>query len=587
MKNRFAATPRFGANLIAPDHTRFTLWAPDCERVMLEIEGLAPIAMPREEGCFIAEAPCGAGSRYRFRVQPDLAVPDPAARAQAGDVHDASLVVDPCAYEWKYPEWRGRPWHEAVIYELHPGCAGGFAGAIRLLPDLAALGVTAVELMPINDFPGQRNWGYDGVLPYAPDTAYGTPDELKTLIDTAHGLGLMVFLDVVYNHFGPDGNYLHAYASPFFRSDRSTPWGDAIDFRRPEMRVFFSDNALLWLLEYRFDGLRFDAVHAIRDRDFLVELARSVRSGIEPGRHVHLVLENDDNDAALLRNGFNAQWSDDSHHALHVLLTGEQGGYYSDYAKPAEALARVLKEGFAYQGEPSPHRDGEPRGTPSRDLPPTAFVAFLQNHDQIGNRAFGERLSVLAPPAALSAATLLLLLAPLVPLLFMGEEWGETRPFLFFADHRAELADQVREGRRREFACFAAFADPEARARIPDPNDRATFEASIPGKPAERTPVQRATRDFHAHLLALRAAHIVPHLPGARALEAEALGPHGVRASWRLGNGAQLTIAANFGTTALPCPPGAGECLAAFPHAAFPPGALPGHSAAAWLQHRS
>ncbi len=587
MNNRFATTPRFGANFIAPERTRFVLWAPDCDWVTLEIEGMKEIPMRAEGGRFIAEAKCGAGTRYRFRIRSDLAVPDPAARAQAGDVHDASVVVDPRAYAWRHPGWLGRPWHEAVIYELHAGAVGGFSGVTRRLPELAAFGVTAIELMPIADFPGRRNWGYDGVLPYAPDTAYGTPEELKELIDTAHELGLMVLLDVIYNHFGPEGNYLGAYASPFFRTDAATPWGEAIDFRKPEVRFFFIDNALLWLMEYRFDGLRFDAVHAIRDRSFLLELARSVRGAIEPGRHVHLVLENDENDADLLRSGFDAQWSDDAHHALHVLLTGESGGYYADYPKPAEALARVLKEGFAYQGEPSRFRDGRRRGSPSRDLPPTAFVIFLQNHDQVGNRAFGERLALLADPASLAAATLLLLLAPQIPLLFVGEEWGENRPFLFFTDHREELAALVREGRRREFSRFADFSDPKARARIPDPNDPATFLRSIPTPAEARTKDQGMVRAFHARLLALRTTHIMPHLPGTRALEAEALGTSGVRAAWQLGNGARLTIAANFGPEPIPCLTGKGERLAAVPETSFPLNRLPARSAAAWLDRRS
>jgi maltooligosyltrehalose trehalohydrolase len=583
MTNRFAAKTHFGASLSASNLTRFTLWAPDANHVMLEIEGAAPVPMSGKNGHFEVEAPCGAGAHYRFRVRPDLAVPDPASRAQADDVHGASLVVDPSAYEWRHPEWMGRPWHEAIIYELHVGAIGGFAAVTQMLPELAALGVTAVELMPINDFPGHRNWGYDGVLPYAPDASYGTPDQLKHLIDTAHGLGLMVFLDVVYNHFGPDGNYLHTYSSHFFRKDMMTPWGEAIDFRRPEVRLFFIDNALLWLQEYRFDGLRFDAVHAFHDRDFLVEMGRSVRKAIESDRYVHLVLENDDNDAEALRQGFDAQWSDDGHHALHILLTGERVGYYADYPDPAAALVRVLKEGFAYQGEASGHRGGERRGSASGDLPPTAFVLFLQNHDQVGNRAFGERLTVLANPAALAAATLLMLLSPQIPLLFMGEEWGETKPFLFFTDHHGELAEMVREGRRREFTAFADFADSATRERIPDPNDPGTFLASVPTNEPRRTQAQQVTRVFYAGLIALRSSHIIPHLPGTQAIQAETLGASGVRAVWRLGNGAELTIAANFGATAVPCAEGNGDRLAAVPAAEFPRGQLPGCSAAAWL----
>ena len=280
---------------------------------------------------------------------------------------------------------------------------GGFRGVRDDLPRLKELGVTAIELMPVNDFPGKRNWGYDGVLPYAPDSAYGTPDDLKELVDTAHGLGLMMFLDVVYNHFGPDGNYLGSYAPQFFRDDVKTPWGPAIDFRRREVRDYFTCNVLMWLTEFRFDGLRFDAVHAIQEQDWVEEMAAAVRATIDPDREVHLVLEHH-NAASHLRKAVDAQWNDDGHNVLHVLLTGEDGGYYADYANdPAAKLARVLAEGWVYQGERSAYLKA-PRGEPSGDLPPYAHVLFLQNHDQIGNRAFGERLTSLTPANALEAA---------------------------------------------------------------------------------------------------------------------------------------------------------------------------------------
>src|SRR5215510_2682793 len=476
----FARDLPFGATLLAPDRTRFRLWAPAEQEVAVEIEGQSAAPMSRgEAGWFEVEAPCGAGARYRYRLGSGLAVPDPASRCQAEDVHGPSLVVDPRAFRWRHPDWRGRKWQETVLYELHAGALGGFAGVQATLPGLAALGVTAVELMPINDFPGRRNWGYDGVLPFAPDRAYGTPDELKALVDAAHAEGLMIFLDVVYNHFGPDGNYLGLYAPQFFRSDIATPWGAAIDFRRPEVRRFFTENALYWLMEYRFDGLRFDAVHAISEPDWLDEMAATVRRTVERGRHVHLVLENDGNAAGHLRCGFDAQWNDDAHHVLHTLLTGEADGYYTDYAdRPADRLARCLAEGFAYQGEPSSYRNGRPRGSPSADLPPTAFVSFLQNHDQIGNRPFGDRLTQSVDPAALQAAIALQLLCPQIPLVFMGEEGASPAPFLFFTDHHGELAKAVRDGRRREFAEFKGFHDGEQAELIPDPNAPETFEAS-------------------------------------------------------------------------------------------------------------
>jgi malto-oligosyltrehalose trehalohydrolase len=421
-----------------------------------------------------------------------------------------------------------------------------FVGELQRLADL---GVTAVELMPIAEFPGTRNWGYDGVLPFAPESSYGSPDDLRNLVDAAHANGLMIFLDVVYNHFGPDGNYLSLYAPPMFRNDSPTAWGPAIDFRRREVRRFFTENVLYWLTEYRFDGLRFDAVHAIPEPDWLDEMAAEVRATVEANRQVHLVLENDDNAASHLAKDFDAQWNDDGHHIMHLLLTGESDGYYRDYAdRPAERLARCLKEGFIYQGEASPHRGGKPRGTRSADLPPSAFVLFLQNHDQIGNRALGERLTTLSQPAALEAAIALLLLCPQIPLLFMGEEVASTSPFLFFTDHYEELAKAVREGRRREFAHFGQFFDPQMLERIPDPNSIDSFNRS---KPAP-DPVKATARELlYRRLLTLRRAEIAPRLAGAHAEDAEAIAAAAVVARWRMGDGALLTIATNLGSTSV------------------------------------
>ena len=514
---------------------------------------------PTGGGWFEAEAACGDGTRYRYLLPDGTAIPDPASRGQDSDVHSASIVVDPASYHWRHPQWIGRPWHETVLYELHAGVLGGYAGVARQLQRLAELGVTAIELMPIAEFPGARNWGYDGTLPYAPERSYGTPDELRALIDAAHGHGVMVFLDVVYNHFGPDGNYLPILAPEMFRDDVSTPWGPAIDFRRPEVRRFFTENALYWLLHYRFDGLRFDAVHAIPERDWLDEMAAEVRGTIEPKRHVHLVLENDRNDAACLTHAFNAQWNDDAHHVLHVLLTGEREGYYEDYIdNPADRLARCLKEGFIYQGEPSPHRGGKSRGSPSATLPPTAFVLFLQNHDQIGNRAFGERLTTLADPCALEAATALQLLAPQIPLIFMGEETASEAPFLFFTDHNPELAKAVREGRKAEFSTFSQFSDPALIARLPDPNACDTFERS---KSTSQHEHATERTQLYQRLLGIRATEIVPRLKDTRALAAHALGSAGVLARWRMGHASTLTIACNLAQADVDLPPLAGRFL--------------------------
>lgn len=593
----FSFAPAFGAQVLEDGRTRFTLWAPSVRQVCVEIDGQSSLPMePASDGRFVVEAACGDGARYRYRVFADdddqgTPIPDPASRAQAGDIDGPSLVVDPRRYTWRHPEWLGRPWHETVIYELHIGALGGLEGVGRHLSYLASLGITAIELMPVSEFPGGRNWGYDGVLPYAVEASYGSPDAMKALIDEAHAHGLMVFLDVVYNHFGPDGNYLASYAEAFFRNDLATPWGGAIDFREAAVRRYFIDNALMWLQEYRIDGLRFDAVHAISERDFLIEMAREIRRHIDPQRHVHLVLENEGNNASLLTperfpECFDAQWDDDWHNVMHVLLTGEGEGYYADFVEEATAkLARCLSEGFIYQGQRSRH--GHVRGEPSGHLPPHAFVAFLQNHDQIGNRALGERLSRLADPEALAAATVLLLLSPMVPLLFMGEEWGSTRPFLFFTEHRDELAEAVREGRRGEFADFAAFRDEAARNAIPDPNDPRTFDASIPDFAAREASPHDAWLARYRSLLALRHAEIVPRLEGAASLGADVLGEKAVFARWRMGDESQLVIALNLSDDPVAIADfGAGRCLYETGEgvaATAERGTLASRSAVAWL----
>jgi len=551
---------RHGAVMLDQQHTRFALWAPDAKSVSVEFEnGPAQALQPEQDGWFVLDAKCVAGTRYRYNValneQDTLTVPDPASRAQDGDVHGYSIVVDQDAYQWQNTEWQGRPWHEAVIYELHVGALGGYAGVEKRLQHLVDTGVTAIELMPIAQFPGDRNWGYDGVLPYAAQSSYGTPDQLKHLIDTAHGLGLAVILDVVYNHFGPDGNYLGAYAKHFFRSDKKTPWGDAIDFRRREVHDFFIHNTMMWLQDYRFDGLRFDAVHAIEDPTFLQDLAQHVRDAIPAERHVWLTLENEFNEAARMDQGYDAQWNDDGHNTLHVLLTGETDAYYTDFAeKPTQKLARLLGEGFVYQGESTRH--GHARGEPSGHLPPTSFVLFLQNHDQIGNRAFGERLVQLSPPQALQAATALLLLSPMIPLMFMGDGWGASDPFVFFPACYDELADAVRGGRRGEFKDFAAFKDTAKREQIPDPNALKTFEASRSAFDAllletDKGQDHRNWLALYTTLLEIRRTELFPRRHGASALGVKELGDKAVSARWKLGDGSELRIDLNLGTEAV------------------------------------
>jgi maltooligosyltrehalose trehalohydrolase len=550
-----------GPKFLGDGRVLFRLWAPSVHAVGLQIGARDPMIMQmREDGWFCLEAAAAHGDTYRFVLPDGLSVPDPASRAQADDVHGASILVDHSLYPWKHTAWRNRPWHEAVIYELHVGICGGFAGVKERLKSLAALGVTAIELMPIADFPGRHNWGYDGVLPYAPARAYGTPDELKELVDAAHEFGLMIFLDVVYNHFGPDGAYLHTYAKTFFDPEVHTPWGAAIDFKQPQVKTYFIENAMMWLNEYHFDGLRFDAVHAIAPEAFLPVLAAAIRERAD--REVHLVLEHEGNDAALLRGPpskrFDAQWADDWHHCVHVLLTGETEGYYESFAHaPAQHLARAMAEGFVYQGEISPHH-GLPRGKYSADLPSTAFVICLQNHDQVGNRAMGDRLTKLAEPRALAVAITMLLLSPKIPMLFIGEEWGSITPFLFFTDHNKELADLIREGRRKEFQHFAAFKDEALRAKIPDPNDPATFNNSIPDPEEASSPAHAKVYELYKKLLAIRHAQIMQGIPNCRSLGARALSPKAVIGAWRMGDARTFTCAANFGDTAVAfdTPPG-------------------------------
>ncbi len=534
------------------DRTLFRLWAPAAKRVELLLDRALPM-QPVVDGWHEVSVPgAGAGTLYRFRIDGDVQVPDPASHFQPQDVNGPSQVVDHDSYRWRASAWRGRPWNEAVMLELHVGTftpEGTFAAAIDKLDHLVETGITAIELMPVADFAGRRNWGYDGVLLYAPDSVYGRPDDLKALVDAAHERGLMVLLDVVYNHFGPEGNYLARYAPAFFTAAH-TPWGAAIDYRVPQVRAFALDNARHWLQHYGFDGLRLDAVHAITEQGeppLLHEIGRvAAEIAQADGRQIHLVLENDNNEARWLdphgHGKYRAQWNDDYHHAWHVLLTGESKGYYQDYADdPARHLARVLASGFAYQGEPSPHRQGRTRGEPSGALAPAAFVDFLQNHDQIGNRPLGDRLTELTSEDALAAALAVTLLAPMPPLLFMGEEWGSKRPFPFFCDFHGELAQAVRKGRREEFkAAYAALGD-----EIPDPLDETTFRSARLDWDAREEPGGRRRLDLVRALLDVRRREVVPRVAaasfGGAAHDAGVL-----RAYWPLGDGSALHLLANL-----------------------------------------
>ncbi len=559
---------------IAPDgRVRFRLWGPDCDGIRLAIAGGPTLPLERDgDGWYeLVTDAAQAGTLYQYELPDGLRVPDPASRFQPRDVHGPSEVIDPTGFEWR-DEFNGRPWSDAVVYELHVGtftADGTFTAATERLAHLEALGVTAIEIMPVSDFPGARNWGYDGVLPYAPDSCYGRPDDLKRLVASAHERGIMVILDVVYNHFGPDGNYLPVYAKRFFTDRHETPWGAGINYdgqdSRP-VRDFAIENALYWLEEFNLDGLRLDAVHAIKDDSpthLLDELAHAVHA-MRRGRPTHLLLENEENDPRRLARdaedapgSFTAQWNDDVHHVLHVAATGEETGYYADYKGRTDLLGRALAQGFAYQGEIMPYR-GETRGAPSGFLPPVAFVAFIQNHDQIGNRAFGDRLTTIVSPERLRALHAITLLLPQVPMLFMGEEWGARTPFPFFCDFSGELADAVRRGRRDEFKRFPEFQDPAMRDRIPDPLAEATFTS---GK-LDWSIVDAVALTRTQTLLDIRRRSILPLLPQIRhGGTATELGQGAVAVRWDAGQAGTLLLAANLSDQPVSLPGHGGTVL--------------------------
>lgn len=551
---------KFGTQL-TPDGCRFRLWAPACSRVSVLLHDREQTVQmhPRPRGWHEIEVSgVRPGMRYSFVLENGQQVPDPASRFQPLDAEGPSQIVDPLEFEWTDLGWRGRPWEEAVIYELHVGTftpEGTFRAAIDKLDYLAGLGVTAIELMPIADFPGKWNWGYDGVLLYAPDCDYGHPNDLKALVDAAHARGLMMFLDVVYNHFGPKGNYLNLY-TPALTDKHHTPWGNAVNFDddgAAMMRDFTFANAKYWITEYRFDGLRFDAVHEIRDdgpRHMLQDMAEQVRSASD-GRYIHLVAENAENQAGWMKRRedlrpvfYTAQWSDDIHHCLHAAVTGEAFEYYVDYAGRPDLLARSLAEGLAFQGEAAQYKGGA-RGEPSAHLPPLAFVSFLQNHDQVGNRPHGDRLHAIAPAEAVRAATAINLLSPHVPLLFMGEEWGSERPFPYFTNMGEELDPIIREARKQEFADspWVGHSLPP-----PDPSARETFEgAKLDWGEAEQ-PEHGKWLELTRRLLEARRREIVPRLLFSRgdASRYELIADKGVQVSWVLGDDSRLTLDANL-----------------------------------------
>ncbi len=555
----------FGAEVLPDGRVRFRLFAPAAERVALAIQGQERQAEMRPLGggwheCVTEQA--GVGSRYRFVLPDGTHVPDPVSRFQPEDVNGPSEVIAPGSYTWRDGAWKGRAWHEAVIYELHIGTftpEGTFRAAIGKLDHLRDLGVTVMEIMPVGDFSGDRGWGYDGVLWYAPDAAYGRPEDLKALVEAAHARGIAVLLDVVYNHFGPEGNYIPKYFPNLLTERHKTNWGAAVNYDDKQsevVRELAIHNALYWIEEFHLDGLRLDAVHAIMDespKHLLTELAERVRA-LETPYAVHLVLENEKNEAFRLTRDegnrpehFTAQWNDDIHHVLHTAATHEDAGYYADYQGDTELLGRALAEGFAFQGQASVCT-GEARGESCAHLPPTAFVSFIQNHDQIGNRAFGERINDISKDDAMKSLVAVYLLLPQVPMMFMGEEWRASTPFPYFCDFHGELADKVREGRRDEFKNFPEFQDPKKRDAIPDPLAMSTFASAKLKWEEMGEPEHAECLGRHRELIAVRQREIAPMLNSitGNAGAFDVLGPGAVLIRWATNNGKELRLYANL-----------------------------------------
>ena len=528
----------FGA---LPDHDEvtFRVFAPETRQIRLHLltGAAAGIHEPRVQrdgiGEFVVRG-AGAGDRYMYSLDGSNPLPDPGSRFQPEGVHGPSEIVDPDAYRWRHGKWRVPTVRELVVYELHVGtftAAGTFSAARERLRELRDLGVTAIELMPLADFAGTRNWGYDGVCLFAPSRNYGRPDDLRSLVDVAHGLGLAVFLDVVYNHLGPEGAYLPQFNPGYITDRHQTPWGGAVNLDGPGsdlVRRFIVDNARHWVREYRFDGLRLDATHSLIDNSpthIVAEVADTVRAAA--GRPMTIHVEDHRNLAALVeprdRGGWGADgvWADDFHHIIRRRIAGDAYSYYEDFHGSCDELARTIRQGWLFTGQHSKHMR-QRRGTDASGIPMHRFVICLQNHDQIGNRAYGERLHQTIDPAEWRAASTVLLTAPMTPLLFMGQEWAAGSPFQYFTDLEPDLGRHVTEGRRREFKDFPEFTDPQARQRIPDPQAQSTFDASRLDWGERERGVHAATLRLYAELLRLRRSHRALGADTATAGDAEA-----------------------------------------------------------------
>jgi malto-oligosyltrehalose trehalohydrolase len=564
----------WGAEIQADGSVLFRLWAPGQQQITLRLaDGDQPMSASDDGWYQLQLGGIQPGATYHFVLADGTEVPDPAARAQQSEVNGPSVVIDPHHYAWQHTDWRGHAWQETVVYELHIGTftsEGTFQSAIARLPYLQALGITMIEVLPVSQFGGNRGWGYDGVLLYAPHSAYGSPDDFKAFVDAAHGHGLSVVLDIVLNHFGPEGNYLPLLAPEFFHKERMTPWGAGIAYDVDAARRYIVEAPLYWLQEYHLDGLRFDAIDQIEDTSSthaLIEIAERIRREITD-RPIHITTEDSRNVTFLHprdKQGhaplFTGEWNDDFHNAIHVFATGETHAYYQDFAEvPEKLIARILTEGFAYQGEISP-QSGQRRGVPSAAQPPVAFVDFIQNHDQVGNRAQGDRLITLAGADRTKVLLATLLLSPHIPLMFMGEEYGETNPFLFFTDFHGDLANAVREGRAREFTGHAGHDD-----SVPDPNAEETFNRSKLDWSKLESEEGKAWLAFTQQLLALRQRHIVPLLATAGGHSGKVLktAKGFIAVSWQFPQG-ELSLALNISKQAQPLPTMPGKTLFAWP----------------------
>jgi maltooligosyltrehalose trehalohydrolase len=549
--------------VLQPDGVRFRIWAPDSRNVevVLDGSGEAVVLAPQGDGWFVGTAPgVSAGARYRLRLNGSDTYPDPWSRSQPDGVHGASEVVDLAGFRWTDGAWRGLPADDLVIMELHVGTAtqqGTFDALIERLPYYVELGVTALEIMPVSEFSGSRNWGYDGVYLFAPTRAYGGPAALQRFVDAAHGHGLAVILDVVYNHFGPEGNYLPAVTGGrIFTEKHHTPWGAAVNYDdagSAAVRATVLANVQQWMRDYHIDGLRLDATHAIMDESathILEQIADTARAAAR-GRSVVLIAEDERNERKLLLPasgggyGLDCVWADDTHHVLRRLTAGDTDGYYSAYEGSVEELSQALRQGWLYEGRHYAPTD-EQRGTPSAGLRPSQFVHCIQNHDQVGNRAFGERLNHDIELDLYRAVSALLLLTPYTPMLWMGQEWAASSPFLYFTDHPDELGRLVTEGRREEFGKFARFSDPELRQRIPDPQGRDTFERSrLDWKELQRDP-HRGVLALYRELLQLRRFHGAMRSSARDTWRVEAAGENTLLLERRGDHGAALQLVVNF-----------------------------------------